>query len=301
MMDLIEILGFKRAKLCFATENYDDIIPACTEEINSSESESEYFLEALLLRASFYLLSGQQKEAVNDLNTIIDTDSADVDIKVNALIKRASLNMQLEKTKECVDDFDKASILGPNIAGEFFWKFPQEHFLNLFITSSLFFFVDVYHHRGQIHLLLDDTVKSREDFQKAVSLNPNFPIAIVQKCYADYRYALMTQEENILKSSLEEFQKCTERFPSCSEAFVLYAQVLTERQEFEKANELYEKAKEMEPSNATILVHRGLLLLQWKGDINNAVELMRSAIRIDEKCEFAFETLGTVEVQRYIN
>lgn len=111
------MLGFKKAKLVFATENFDDVIPACTEEINSSESESEYFLEALLLRASFYLLSGQQKEALDDLNTIIDTENADVDIKVNALIKRASLHMQLEKTKECIEDFDKAAVLGPNIAG----------------------------------------------------------------------------------------------------------------------------------------------------------------------------------------
>lgn len=160
-------------------------------------------------------------------------------------------------------------------------------------------FSDVYHHRGQIHLLLDDTIKAREDFQKAVTLNPNFPIAIVQKCYADYRFALMTQQEEILKSSLEEFKKCTEKFSNCSEAFVLYAQVLTERQDFEKANELYEKAKEIEPSNATVLVHKGLLLLQWKGDINAAVDLMKGAIKIDEKCEFAYETLGTVEVQRF--
>lgn len=101
----------------FATEDFDEVIPACTEEINSSESESEYFLEALLLRASFYLLSGQQKEALRDLNTIIDTENADVDIRVNALIKRASLNMQLEKTQESIDDFDKAAALGPNIAG----------------------------------------------------------------------------------------------------------------------------------------------------------------------------------------
>lgn len=45
--------------------------------------------------------------------------NADVEIKVNALIKRASLNMQLEKTQECLDDFEKAAQLGPNIAGSY--------------------------------------------------------------------------------------------------------------------------------------------------------------------------------------
>jgi import receptor subunit TOM70 len=45
-------------------------------------------------------------------------------------------------------------------------------------------------------------------------------------------------------------------------------------------------------------VHRGLLTLQWKGEIDQAVDMMKEAIKIDDKCEFAYETLGTVEVQR---
>ena len=45
-------------------------------------------------------------------------------------------------------------------------------------------------------------------------------------------------------------------------------------------------------------MHRGLLLLQWKGDINEALKLLEKAIEVDDKCEFAYETLGTVEVQR---
>jgi mitochondrial import receptor subunit TOM70 len=50
--------------------------------------------------------------------------------------------------------------------------------------------------------------------------------------------------------------------------------------------------------SAGLYVHRGLLNLQWKGDINGALKLLEKAIEVDEKCEFAYETLGTVEVQR---
>lgn len=50
--------------------------------------------------------------------------------------------------------------------------------------------------------------------------------------------------------------------------------------------------------SAGLFVHRGLLLLQWKGDINEALKLLEKAIEVDDKCEFAYETLGTVEVQR---
>lgn len=145
---------------------------------------------------------------------------------------------------------------------------------------------------------MDKTDKAREDFEKAVKLNPNFPIAYVQKCYADYRYAMLTQNIELLVKNMEEFRKATEKYPNCMEVFVLYAQVLTERQEYEQADKLYLKALEIDPSSATLQVHRGLLQLQWKADIEKAVEFMRNAIKLDEKCEFAYETLGTVEVQR---
>ena len=39
---------------------------------------------------------------------------------------------------------------------------------------------------------------------------------------------------------------------------------------------------------------RGLLALQSVGDVESAVKLMQSALDIDEKCEFAYETLGTI-------
>jgi len=42
-----------------------------------------------------------------------------------------------------------------------------------------------------------------------------------------------------------------------------------------------------------------LLALQWKQDLDEAVKLITRALEIDEKCDFAHETMGTIEVQRY--
>ncbi|KAK9873063.1 hypothetical protein WA026_020796 [Henosepilachna vigintioctopunctata] len=268
-----DLKGFLKAKLAFATEKYDEIIPACTEEINSSESDSAYIAESLSLRASFYFLCGQFDEATQDLTTIINNEDYDYKIRVNALIKRASIYMQTEKLQECLNDYETAVDLGPNIS-------------------------DVFHHRGQVKLLIDKTNDARDDFQKAVTLNPNFPIAYVQKLYTDYRYALQKQDTELLIENMSNFRKATEKFPDCSESFVLFAQVLTERENFEEANNMYEKALKLNPNNASIFVHKGLLLLQWKNDIQGSVKLMREAIDLDKKCEFAYETLGTVEVQR---
>lgn len=268
-----ELKGFLKAKLALATEKYEEVIPACTEELNLSESESSYKIEALSLRASFYFLTGQFQEAADDLSTIIDTTEADNLIKVNALIKRASIYMQTERLQECLDDFETAAELGPNVS-------------------------DVFHHRGQVKLLMEKTEEARKDFQRAVELNPHFSVAVVQKCYSDYRHAMQTQNVDLLMQSMQDFRKAIEKFPNCPETYILFAQVKTEKQEFQEAEELYQKALKIDPNNASIFVHRGLLLLQWKGEIEKAVDIMREGIKIDEKSEFAYETLGTVEVQR---
>lgn len=41
-----------------------------------------------------------------------------------------------------------------------------------------------------------------------------------------------------------------------------------------------------------------LLQLQWKQDLDLGLELISKAIEIDNKCDFAYETMGTIEVQR---
>ena len=82
------------------------------------------------MRATFYILSKQREKSMEDLTNIINDDNAPVKIKVNALIKRASLYIQ-----QCKDpskdpqmsfaDFSKAVELDPDNS-------------------------DIYHHRGQV-------------------------------------------------------------------------------------------------------------------------------------------------------
>lgn len=170
-------------------------------------------------------------------------------------------------------DFEKAAKLGPEIA-------------------------DVYHHRGQIYLLMERTQEARADFEKAVALNPNFAIAVVQKNYADYRSALAKQDVQELLENVVNFRKAIEKFKDFSEAYVLFGQVLAERQDYAEADKMYETALIVDPENAPILVHRGMLELQWHGNVEKGVEYMQKAIKLDDRCGFAYETLATVEVQR---
>lgn len=76
--------------------------------------------------------------------------------------------------------------------------------------------------------------------------------------------------------------------------------MLADTNDFDRADFYFKKASKKDPKNATILVQRGLLQLHWKNDVDAAIELIKSAIEVDDKCEFAYETLGTIEVQRYV-
>ncbi len=66
---------------------------------------------------------------------------------------------------------------------------------------------------------------------------------------------------------------------------------------FDRAEELYVLAQTVDPRNANLHVHRALIALQSRGDVPRAVDLIREGLQVDDKCEFAYETLGTIEVQ----
>lgn len=84
------------------------------------------------------------------------------------------------------------------------------------------------------------------------------------------------------------------RYKLCANFF----QILCDSQEYEQADEYFTKAMEKDPQNATIYVHKGLLQLHWNTNIDKAVEYIKSALELDDKCEFGYETLGSIEVQR---
>jgi len=270
-----KLSGFLRAKKNFSEEKYGSIVEDCTQEI---ESNGEHTQLARLLRGTFYILMKQPVAAMEDLTMLIDDSATSVKVRVNALVKRASLYIQQCKDpKKDPDlsfaDFARAAEVDPENA-------------------------DVYHHRGQVHLLIDDINKAIVDFNKAVAINPSFPVAYAQKLFTDYRAASMIGDTAKVKTVLSEFESAVTKFPKCVESYALCAQVLNDQQEFSKADQLYLKAIEIDPTNANLLVHRGLLALQSSGNVEGAVKLMQEALSLDEKCEFAYETLGTVEVQR---
>uniref|UniRef100_A0A182X0E6 Mitochondrial import receptor subunit TOM70 n=1 Tax=Anopheles quadriannulatus TaxID=34691 RepID=A0A182X0E6_ANOQN len=267
--------GFIKAKALFDSAEYEGIVAACTEELEKSESESEYKLEALLLRGTFYNLIACYEEAKQDLDAVIELETADKRLRSNALIKRASLAMQTE----------------PDSPGECFKYFARAETIDS--TNG-----DIFHHRGQVYILTDRMDDAIADFERAYQLCPTSGIIATHLCYASYRQAAQNRDESAIGRIRKRFNEILEQYADCVECYSILAQVLTEEQKFDEADSCFARALKVEPDNAQIYVHRGLLQLQWKGDIDEGVKLIKKAIQIDGKCEFAYETLGTIEVQR---
>ncbi|EFN76419.1 mitochondrial import receptor subunit TOM70 [Harpegnathos saltator] len=259
-------------------EKYDDVIPLCTDIIASAEFDTlSCKMEILLLRTTFYLLLGQHTSAFEDLDVIINDKNVPKNVILNALIKKATLYMQLENPDMAVKGFEAA--------------------INLDETYG-----DIYHHSGQMHLLLNNVDEAKRDFEKAARYNPSFGPGHVQKCYTDYRYAIFYRDINALQKAEKDFMEALEKYPDRPEGYMLCGQMMAESQDYEKADTYFAKALEIDPENANVYVHRGLLQLQWHGNtssgIDKAVEYIHKALEIDEKCELGYETLGTIEVQR---
>jgi import receptor subunit TOM70 len=149
------------------------------------------------------------------------------------------------------------------------------------------------------------------DFEKSIELNSSHKIAKLQKAFFQFRKfytekmqdGSMATNPELLKQQLdEEVQKLgvlVESFSDIPEASSLYAQVLSEQEEYESAEKHYKIALNKDPHNAALIVQRSLNLMQLRNESEEAISMLNSAIQIDETCEFAYEALATVEIQRF--
>ncbi|PIK61001.1 putative mitochondrial import receptor subunit TOM70, partial [Apostichopus japonicus] len=246
----------------------NDGITSNTESYMEGEDDDSGFLKAVKA-----FQNGQAVEAKPDLDKLIAMEDSDKKLRANALIKRGSMYMQEGNALDAMDVFASAVRIDPDNA-------------------------DIYHHRGQLNLLLEKVDDAVKDFEKCQSLNAEFGLAYAQYCYARYRLAILQQSPMQMQEALKQLEECTVKFSTCAEGFALHAQALNDQGQFARADENFQKAIDIEPDNPTAHVHRGLLQLAWKKEPEAAVKLIKKALEIDERCDFAYETLGTIEVQR---
>ncbi|XP_028401862.1 mitochondrial import receptor subunit TOM70-like [Dendronephthya gigantea] len=253
-------------------DKFDNIISLCTKEIDKPEP-SPYLAKAICLRGTMHTLMSMQTEALKDFDRVISLEDASVKVKVNALVKRASIKVQMtQNTQEAYKDFNEAIKLDPENG-------------------------DIFHHRGQINALTDKLPEAKEDFERCVEINPSFVSAKVQLAFCIYKTAMTQQSTLLLQGAKRMFNDIIASHPTHADAYSLFAQLNQEMQDFDAADKNFDTAISIEPNNPVHYVYKALLVCQWKRDIQKAMDLLKKAVTLDPKCDFAFETLATLQVQ----
>ena len=240
-----------------------------------------------LIRGTIQVLKGDMTKAEELLNKVINctetslTDQQLSDLKVNALIKLGSLRIQdLEANTDANETF-----------GDSYKYF--ETALQLDPENA-----DIYIHRAQLYLISERTEESLKDLEKCCELEPNFASAVAQKLYVQFRIAYRSGSLSEAESVLKEFQKAATKFPKSSEIFSLYAQSLMDKGDFDEADRCFLRAIESDPQDANLYVHRAILKMQMMESADMSVKELEQAVKIDDQCQFAWEILGTLNVQK---
>ncbi|KYN39743.1 Mitochondrial import receptor subunit TOM70, partial [Trachymyrmex septentrionalis] len=273
---------FKKPLQALKDTKYDDVIPLCTEIIESPEFNTlpSTKLEVLLLRATFYSLLGKSSSAFQDLECILNIEYASDDVKINALLKMAGLYLKF------MDDLNMA-------------------FINFELAININpHYSDIYYHRGQTYMHMGKLNKAKHDFEKALEYNPNFSMACIQKCYTDYRIAMLNKDVRLVEAAVRAFEKVFEKYTNLPEyafCYQYYCKMMSETRQYQKAHIYFTKIIKKYPkdtSMSSVYLQRACLQFDWSSNSESKAEYLKKAIELDEKCSFAYKLLGIVEMKK---
>ncbi|KAI1291950.1 Mitochondrial import receptor subunit TOM70 [Halotydeus destructor] len=247
------------------------------QEIEANAESPDREAKLCLLKGTIEILKGNIEEAEKELEKLESMPVADSEIKINALIKLGTLRVHdvdgnSEGLQNALHCFEEAIKLDPGNP-------------------------DIYIHRAQIYLLSERVEEAKEDLEKCCSLSDSFPSAVAQKLYVQFRFAVRTGLGTSLEQAINEFDEAVKKYPQSSEVHSLYAQSLMEQQNFDDADKYFLKAIKCDPEDANLYVHRAILKLQSANDTTTAINLLEHALQVDDRCQFAYEMLGSLEVQ----
>ncbi|EDO18591.1 hypothetical protein Kpol_1048p21 [Vanderwaltozyma polyspora DSM 70294] len=194
--------------------------------------------------------------------------------RVNAYIYSALIMADKGESKNYFDFFDKALDVDPNSA-------------------------PVYYHRGQMHFLSQQYEKAAADFEKAKESDSSNIFPYIQ-------LACLTYHEGKFDDCETLFSEAKRKFPTAPEVPNFYAEVLTDKGDFDAASKQYDIAKRLEESLDAIhvgvspLVGKATLLAR-QPTVENLLEsttLLEEACKMDSRSEQAKIGLAQLKLQQ---
>ncbi|KYN22490.1 Mitochondrial import receptor subunit TOM70 [Trachymyrmex cornetzi] len=257
---------------------YDDVVPLCTEIIESPEFNTlpSTKLKVLLLRATFYSLWSKYDFAFQDLECILHS----MNVKINALLKTAALHAKFMGPGMTLMNFDLAISINPHCS-------------------------DIYYQRGLLYMHIGKLNKAKHDFEKALEYNSNFSMACIQKCYTDYCIAMLNKDVRLVEAAVRASEKVLEKYtnlPDCIFCYRYYCRMMSDARQYQKAHIYFTKIIKKHPENtsmSSVYLQRAFLQFNWSGYFDDKAEVyLKKTIELDEKCSSAYEGLGIIEIKR---
>lgn len=213
------------------------------------------------------VLEGDQQMAEQCLTRVIEDLNEPKQVRVNALIKLASL-------KQSLDLFDRAIAL------------DKEN-------------PDIYIHRAQVLIMNESVTEALSDLDLCVKLAPDFASAAAQRLYVRFRltgqlegfeeaiessevhslYAQALMESGKLTEAEEHFKKAIKAEPSDGNLLVHHAILCLQKEDKESALKLLEEAVEVDSRCQFALEMLGTLSVQ-DGCLSRGVHYFESALKL---------------------
>lgn len=136
------------------TSRYQESFQAVQEALLKSDWPGEIISRLHLLRGTFYLLSCREDLALDDFELVIMNDHADPLVKINAIIKRATVLLLHDNTVNVEEAFSEALKISRDCP-------------------------DIYYHRGLSFEITHDRLSAIKDYRRALELLPGYSCAAV--------------------------------------------------------------------------------------------------------------------------
>ncbi|ESO83169.1 hypothetical protein LOTGIDRAFT_236769 [Lottia gigantea] len=239
------------------------------KQITDSTNPEKY----MLLKATALFLFGSSNDAIGLLLQIEIKPNMDPLLSATILIQTASLLYWVLIPAQAQVCFDRAVALVPDNT-------------------------DVFFHRGEEYFKLGDYLKAIENYNQALRFKTDSIPAMTALALALFRQANESDAHFKFKHEGDVlFQEMLERHPNHYLVHFTYAKVLTNRRNYQEAEEHYDIAHRLAPHIGQILTHKAEMYLMVDRKIK-ALESLEKALQIDPSCVKAYEKIGYMQTER---
>lgn len=251
-------------------ESYRQAFEGFRTAIANGLSTKEIEALAYEWTATFRFLINDMAGALEDINRSIELHPTP-----QALIKRSSLNVEMDKLVEAQADFKRAEEIDPQC--------PDFHYQS-----------------AQLAFLQQNWEEALKHYEQSIKLDEDFILAQIQLAVTLYRMG----STEIAK---RKFSKLIEKHPENSSAHNYYGEILLDLKDVDGAFKMFDKAIELEKARAPAamnvlpLINKALSLVSagtGPEDVSKAVDLCRKAVAIDPASDVAVGTLAQFCLQQ---